>query len=63
MTDLNLSHIHLGSSNIFRAERKADALRVARKCGLPSTSIRRAYNRVWLFWVIETPNGLLTKGA
>lgn len=63
MTDLDLSHIHLGTSNLFRAQRKADALRVARERGLPSSSIRRAFNRFWLFWVIETPDGLLTKGA
>lgn len=59
MTDLNLSHINLGSSNIFRAERKAEALRAARALGLDSSSVRRAFNRFWLFWVVELADGSL----
>jgi hypothetical protein len=60
--ELDLRHIHLGSTNLLTSQVKAPVLKAARERGL---TIYRAFNRFSLFWVAGQPSGegfsLLTK--
>jgi hypothetical protein len=49
---LDLRHIHLESTGLYAAARKATALAEARRRGWTSESVRLASNRFNRFWVI-----------
>ena len=49
---MDLSHIHLGTKNVFVATTKPKAEAFAKAHGWRKADVIRAYNRFMMFWVV-----------
>jgi hypothetical protein len=49
---IDLRSVHLGTSLIFRAEKRSAAEAFARSCGWRASDVKEAANRFWKFWIV-----------